>query len=396
MSQDVKLARFVFDAELKVVKHWQVGRFKTHYALEKITDFEVCPKCAVKSYSVHDRRWVVVQDAPIRGAGIYLHIHKRRFRCPTCKKVFTEPVQLVQKGYRTTRRYRRGLFWACNNFLDLKRVRRAYGCSNWLVYKIFYEQLEIKQREFKNDPWPSTIGIDEHSFRRNKLGSYREFATVLVDYNNKRIKEVVHGKSKANLNAQTSHIQGRERVKNVVLDLCDPFKNYARENFPNAKIIADKFHVLRLLNPAINRRRKDITGDKRKNPVRKLLLRNGYKLEYFERKALWKWLDKKPKLKEVYFYKEALHQLYRTKGIRRAKRALENLINEMAYSQLPEIKTLRNTLRKWKNEILNYFENRITNARTEGFNNVAKLYQKRAFGYKSFQNYRLRLLNAGI
>ena len=127
-----------------------------------------------------------------------------------------------------------------------------------------------------------------------------------------------------------------------------------------------------------------------------LLLRNGFKLEYFERKALWMWLDHHSKLKEVYFYKEALHQLYRTKGIKRAKRALENLIKEMAYSTLPEIKTLRNTLRKWKNEILNYFENRITNARTEGFNNVAKLYQKRAFGYKSFENYRLRLLNAGI
>jgi len=275
-------------------------------------------------------------------------------------------------------------------------VRRAFGCSNWLVYKIFYEQLEVKQREFKNDPWPTTIGIDEHSFRRNKLGSYREFATVLVDYNNKRIKEVVHGKSSANLKAQLSHIDGRMGVKNVVLDLCDPFKNYAREAFPNADIIADKFHVLRLLNPAINRRRKDITGDKRKNPVRKLLLRNGFKLEYFERKALWRWLDLHPNLKEVYFYKEALHQLYRTKGYNKAKRALERLINEMAYSGLKEIKTLRGTLRKWKTEILNYFKTRITNARTEGFNNVAKLYQKRAFGYKSFQNYRLRLLNAGI
>ena len=70
--------------------------------------------------------------------------------------------------------------------------------------------------------------------------------------------------------------------------MCDLFKKFAREHFPNADVVADKFHVLRLLTPAINRRRKDITGDVRKNPVRKLLLRNGHKLEYFERKALWK------------------------------------------------------------------------------------------------------------
>ncbi|MBK7842205.1 MAG: transposase [Bdellovibrionales bacterium] len=49
---------------------------------------------------------------------------------------------------------------------------------------------------------------------------------------------------------------------------------------------------------------------------------------------------------------------------------------------------------KWRNEILNYFVNRITNARTEGFNNVAKLIQKRAYGVKSFKLYRLRYLSA--
>ena len=51
---------------------------------------------------------------------------------------------------------------------------------------------------------------------------------------------------------------------------------------------------------------------------------------------------------------------------------------------------------KWREEILNYFKTKLTNAKTEGFNNLAKLYQKRAFGYKNFENYRLRLLNAGI
>lgn len=396
MSPSENLSRFIFDSELRILGHWQQSKFKTFYKVEKVSDFEVCPKCATICRSVHDRRWVRVQDAPIRGAGIYLMIRKRRFRCSGCKSVFTEPVALVQKGYRTTRRYRRNLLWACANMLDLKRVRRAFGCSSWLVYKVFYEQLEIKHREKMNDPWPRTIGIDEHSFKRNKEGGFREFATIVVDYNNKRIKEVCHGKTAAGLSHDLAYISGRENVKNVVLDLCDPFKKFARENFPNAQIIADKFHVLRLLNPAINRRRKDITGDKRTNPVRKLLLRNGHRLEYFERRALWQWLDHHPKIKEVYFYKEALHRLYRTKGHRKATRALTKLTDQMALSSLPEIKTLRKTLMRWRAEILNYFKDRITNARTEGFNNLAKLYQKRAFGYKNFENYRLRLLNARI
>lgn len=333
----------------------QQGRFRVYYKVEKTTEYEVCPKCATKSKSVYDRRWVTVADQPVRGLGISLDIHKRRFRCPNCKSVFTEPVELVQKGYRTTRRFRRGLAWSCNNLLDLKRVQKAYGCSAWLVYKVFYEQLELKYREIKNNPWPKTIGIDEHSFKRNKGKGYREFATVIVDYNNKRIKEVVHGKTAGGLLHDLAYIEGRRNVKNVVLDMCDPFKKFAREHFPNADLVADKFHVLRLLNPAINRRRKEVTGDVRSNPIRKLLLRNGYKLEYFEKKVLLQWLEQNETLKEVYLYKEALHKLYRCKGVKRARRSFKNLVDSMAYSKLPEILKLRKTLIKWKIEILNYF-----------------------------------------
>ncbi|MBT3526362.1 MAG: ISL3 family transposase, partial [Bdellovibrionales bacterium] len=55
---------------------------------------------------------------------------------------------------------------------------------------------------------------------------------------------------------------------------------------------------------------------------------------------------------------------------------------------------LRKTLMKWRKEILNYFKTRITNARTEGYNNVAKSIIKRSYGFRNFNNYRLRVLNA--
>lgn len=384
-------SKFVLLPELKIISHWQMDRFRTNYKCAKESDFEVCPRCAVKSYSVHDRRWVKVKDAPIRGAGIYLSILKRRFRCPQCKKVFTEPVGGIQKGFKTTHRFRRGLRWACENFIDLKRVQRAYGCSAGLVYKVYYEQLELKLRERKNNPWPSTIGIDEHSFRRGFRQMH--FATILVDYPNKKIFELANGKTADGLAADFAHIPGRENVKNVVLDMSDPFKKFAKNNFPNAKIIADHFHVVRLLNPVINKARTEIMGDQRSNPVRKLLLFNGKRLEHFERRALHQWLDHHPKIREIYHFKEALHGLYRCRGYNRAKRALVALLDRMAASGLNEILKLRKTLMKWKNEILNYFATGITNGRTEGFNNLAKLLQKRAFGFKSFKNYRLRLLS---
>ena len=65
-----------------------------------------------------------------------------------------------------------------------------------------------------------------------------------------------------------------------------------------------------------------------------------------------------------------------------------------ATSALPQVQMLRRTLMRWRREILAYFVCRLTNARTEGFNGKAKLVIRRAYGYKSFRNYRLRLLNS--
>jgi len=70
------------------------------------------------------------------------------------------------------------------------------------------------------------------------------------------------------------------------------------------------------------------------------------------------------------------------------------LTDHLTASPLPELLTLRRTLMRWRKEILEYFATGLTNGRTEGFNNKAKLVKKRAYGYRSFRNYRLRLLNA--
>jgi transposase len=221
-----------------------------------------------------------------------------------------------------------------------------------------------------------------------------EFASVFVDYKNKRVFELVRGKAGHEIKPQLQHIPGRENVRKAIIDLCDPFKNFVQDFFPNAELIADKFHVLRLLTPSLNKRRKEITGDRRSLPIRKLLLRNGHRLEFFQRSALHRWLEQYPLLKELYQWKERLHGFYRIRGYNRASQALTFMTDQMANSQLPEIKTLRKTLMKWRLPILAYFKYGLTNGRTEGFNNKAKLVKRMAYGYKNFENYRLRVLNA--
>lgn len=389
-----RLTRFVLLPELEFSQIFREPNGSSRIECHKTANIEYCPKCATPSLSTYDTRTVRIKDAPIREHMSYLLIKKRRLWCKPCKKPFTESIAGVHKGKRHSERYARSILWACEHFSDLKLVRKNYRCSAFFLYKTYYEKLRQKILEQINYPWTKNIGIDEHSFKKAKSHTGTEFVSMIVDYDNKRVRELVYGKTHGALSASLAHIGGRENVQNVVLDMCDPFKNFAKEYFPCARIVADKFHVLRLLSPALLRRRKEITGTRADLRAKRLLLMSSKKLDYFSRLTLHRFMERFPELHEIYTWKEALHRLYRTTGYNNAAKALRNMIDQMAYSELPEIKTLRRTLLKWREEILNYFLTGLTNARTEGFNNKAKVVKRRAYGYKSFENYRLKVLTA--
>ena len=392
-----KLTQFLLLPKLKLIQMDNITQHKVvifHCETNSTSDF--CPHCGLETSRIHDHRVVKIIDSPHSNRKKILKIKKKRFRCEGlhCKKVFTESIDGIKKRGRITERMQRHILYMCDRFANMKGVQKHTRLGNKTIYKRHYDQLELEWRKRKNDPWPKTIGIDEHSFLRNKRLGHMEFATIIVDYNNKRVKELIPGRINAQLQQALAYIPGRDNVKNVVCDLSKPYRSFARDFFPKANIIADHFHVIRLLNPHINRARKEITGDKRSLKIRKLLLTNSKKLDYWTRSEILKWLYQYPKLQQLYLAKEWLHKIYRCKGRNRARRSLIKLLDMLAYSKFKELQSLRKTLMDWKEEILNYFENRITNGRTEGYNGVCKQLQRRAYGYKSFKNYRLKVLYA--
>ena len=250
------LVRRILLPELELTNSWFFsGHDHTHLEVRKTSEMEVCPRCATPSSVIYDHRVAKVRDAPIRDRQVVLHIHKRRFSCKPCAKPFTEPVPGIRKRARFTERYKRAVLWACETFSDLKSVRRAFRCSAGFIYRALYQQLELQYR-MRLYPWPKVVGIDEHFFRRNPTFGFREFVSLLVDYKGRRVMEVVQGRTSAELEFSLKHIPGRHHVRFVVMDLCEAFRRFARSFFKHALIVADKFHVVRLLSSAINRRRK--------------------------------------------------------------------------------------------------------------------------------------------
>ena len=254
------------------------------------------------------------------------------------------------------------------------------------------ERLELELRKSKNTPWGKTVCIDEHGLKKSKGRGRKEFVTAFIDNNRKCVRELADGQFADDLKKAIDHIPGKENVKNVVIDMHNGYKNFVLNYFPNANITVDKFHVQRLIHPAIRRYRKQVTGDKRSNPIRNLLLKNRKDLKRHQKKVVGRFCRENPKVSEVYWFKERIINFYNIKGFNQASRVLTKITDDMAHSRLPEIQTLRKTLLKWRKEILEYFKTGLTNARVEGFNRKCKLIQRNSYGVRSFPNYRLRVL----
>src|SRR3954452_25313452 len=174
----------------------------------------------------------------------------------------------------------------------------------------------------------------QHDFRLEQ----RRFVTMVVDHKNKRLMELVEGKSGAELNAALHYIPGRENVRWVTLDMSDSYRSFARSFFPNAQLVADKFHVLRLLTPAIHRALRALNLPKEALAMYRVLRKNPSTLTAEWRWNLRCWLADKPALRELCAAREALFSLYRVRGQRRASKSLTRFTDTLALSSGPELK----------------------------------------------------------
>ena len=386
------IAEYFLSKELKFVASRSFKNGFIWDVVKKRNEFELCPKCMNPATVRCGRVSVTVREAPIREKPLWLRIEKHRYYCKTCRKPFTENVNCVWPKRRTTHHFRKAVAGDCENYTNLSLVRKHHYCSSGFIYKVHYDLLKTKYSTRKNLSWPTVLGIDEHFFSRRK--GFTEFTTVFCDLKKRRLFEMCLGKDKKSIIEQVKHISGRENVKVVVIDMSNGYRSLIKEFFPNAIIIADKFHMLRLMTPALLKTRKQIHGHRQDLQRRRLLLKNREDLDYFVRSDVDSYLKKYPELDELYRIKERLREVYRCRGFKKAKINLERLINQMTFSALEPVQRLRNTLIKWKMEVLNYFENKWTNGFTEAINGSAKALQRRARGYKNFVNYRLKTLNA--
>jgi transposase len=120
---------------------------------------------------------------------------------------------------------------------------RQEGIRAAAVERYFQHELQLQFRQWHPPRCPRVLGIDEHFFTRRK-----GYATTFCDLRNHKVYGVALGRSEAALEAYLSRLEGKDEVPLVSMDLATVYRSLVRKYFPHAQIVADRFHVIRLIN----------------------------------------------------------------------------------------------------------------------------------------------------
>jgi len=321
---------------------------------------------------------------------VVLHLAVPKYHCMGCRRYFRHRFEGIRPRLRATETYRLEVFEAHEGGVTQSKLALTHNVSSATIERWYQSFIRQRVSELSGRLCPEVMGIDEHFFTRKK-----GFATTLVDLKNHKVFDVVLGRSEASLGKYLQRLPGRERVRVVVMDLSETYRQIVQKYFPNAKIVADRFHVVRLANHHFLKLWQQQDPEGRKNRgLLSLMRRHHWKLNADQKQRLDLYLEQFPVLKSLYFAKQQLNGflLLKTLKAKRAKEMLPKfltLIDQLAQSPA---RALAATLTSWLEPIVGMWRFSKSNGITEGFHTKMEMISRRAFGFRNFENYRLRVL----
>jgi len=322
-----------------------------------------------------------------------LLIHTRRFRCLDCRHTFIPALPGVRPGRHSTEPFREDVYRRHHDGVCASALARAFHLGAATVERIYHQFTARKARERLSLQCPSVLGIDEHTLHKGT-----RFATTFADLKNHKVFDVLPGRSPKQLHAFMTALQGRERVRVVCIDLSSPYRALIRRWFPNARIVADRFHVIRLVIHHFMILARQIAPDIKNHRGSLAVLRmRPSRLSPAQKLRLHELFKTYPAFEPLYDQMQALccllNRKHQTKRhCRPLTRQLLGFIDRLATSCFEPLVTLANTLRSWEEPIACMWRFTKNNGITEGFHRKMKLIQRRAYGFRNFENYRLRVI----
>ncbi len=319
-----------------------------------------------------------------------LHLRVPKYHCQACNRYFRHHFAGIQPRYRASEAYRLEVYEAHHGGVTLRKLSLTHQISAATVERWYQHHLGQRHSEMDRRVCPQVLGIDEHFFTRKK-----GYATTFVDLKNHSVFDVRLGRSEPSLRRYLQRLEGRENVQVVVMDLSETYRSIARRHFPNATIVADRFHVVRLINQHFLKAWQQAHPEGRKNRgLLSLMRRHQWRLRDEQRANLMSYLAEFPVLQALYEAKQKLIRfvLLKTLKVRRMKAMLPRYLELIEQLKDSPLRALAKTLTSWMEPIVAMWRFSKSNGITEGFHNKMEMISRRAYGFRNFENYRLRVM----
>ena len=229
----------------------------------------------------------------------------------------------------------------------------------------------------------TAVGIDETS----KKG--HNYITVAVDLHEKKVIYAVDGKDSSTVKSFADdfvlHGGNAGKIGVITCDMSLGFRKGIRERFQNARMVIDKFHVIKHANESVDSTRK---SEAKKNAELKgtkyLWLKNEKNLSEAQKEKKESLMKLHLKTGRALMMREELQDIYEAAGTRKtAETRLNALCSWIMHSRISEMKPFAKLVRNHFDEILNYFEHQYTNAILEGMNSIIQNIKRRARGFRN-------------
>lgn len=349
-----------------------------------------CPSCGQLTDRIHDYRQQTVKDIPMQGKSVRMVLRKRRYRCTSCQTRFPESNHFLARYQRMTNRLQQYLLSLFATMRSTTSIAQECRCSSSTAIRLF------EKIRYPKPVLPAVIAIDE--FRGNAGG--HKFQCVISDPKNRKLLDILPNKNAEALYAYFTSFSWQERlaVEYVVMDLSTLFASVIKRCFPNAKIVADKFHVCRLANWAMETVRKEEQkkfGTHRRIYFKKsrwILLTRQHKLKPDEKVQLSNMLNISEPLRQAYALKEEFYEVLSSNDYEQMTRRWKMWHAHVTAANLSSFNRFMETTSKWSKAILQSAVTGYSNGFIEGCNNRTKVLKRVCYGVRNFHRFRNRIL----
>ena len=320
----------------------------------------------------------------------------RRVKCKKTGRVKQENIEWLSKKNGYTKRFAYYAGKRCQSSTIKDVAKELY--LDWKTVKDLEKEYLKEKLKRAGEPDPKVIGVDEISMRKGH--TYK----IIVSDLEKGLPIWIGGKDRSedSMNEFYNCLKPEKsrQIRLAVMDMWKAFEKSAKENIPQAAILYDKFHVIRHLQEALDKIRKNeyyrVNGNERKfiKGQKYNLLSHKENLDADGRKSLRILLKANKRLNTAYILKESFGQLWDYESETWARKFYNNWKDSLKWQKLKPFEAFTKLIDKHWDGIAAYCkpENKVALGFVEGLNNKIRVIQRRAYGLRDDEYLRLKIL----